>query len=245
VIPNPSASLSTRFRNVGTALAVASLVVASEYFFRHYVMFWMPTIGTPRVNDMLALALVYSLLTISFGLLTHINWQQEIIRLGQALHDFITSWTYTPWILGLMLSLVALPLVDHLLWANLSLPMRVSSYRNSTIRFANVAPVLNGLALIGVNGVLVPIAEEYLWRGIIQARLLQALPSAWAIGTTAVLFSLKHVVVDASWGRFLTLVAFGCICGGIAQRHTWRSSAMLHLFVNTVITVVALIFSME
>ena len=245
MIPNPSASLSTLFRNVGTALAVASLVVAGEYFFRHYVLFWMPTIGTLRVNDMLALALVYSLLTVSFGLLTHINWWQEIIGLGQALHEFMTRWNYTPWILGLMLSLVALPLVDRLLWANLSLPMRVSSYRNSTIWFASVAPVLNGLALIGVNGVLVPIAEEYLWRGIIQARLLQALPSAWAIGITAVLFSLKHVVVDASWGRFLTLVAFGCICGVMAQRNTWRSSAVLHLFVNAVTTVVALILSME
>jgi membrane protease YdiL (CAAX protease family) len=122
--------------------------------------------------------------------------------------------------------------------------MQVSSYRNSTIWFTSVAPVLSGLAVIGVNGVLVPIAEEYLWRGTIQVRLLRALPSAWAIGTTAVLFSLKHVVVDASWGRFLTLVAFGCICGIIAQRNTWRSSAVLHLFVNTVTTVVGLIRSL-
>jgi len=243
VIQNPSSSLSALFRNVGTALAVAGVVVAGEYFFRHYVMFWMPTMGTLRVNDMLSLALVYSLLTVSTGLLTHINWQQETRRLGQALHDFMTSWNYTPWILGLMLSLVALPFVDRLLWANLVLPMHVSSYRNSTIWFTSVAPVLSGLAAVGVNGVLVPIAEEYLWRGIIQVRLLQALPSAWAIGTTAVLFSLKHVVVDASWGRFLTLVAFGCICGIIAQRNTWRNSAVLHLFVNTVTTVVGLIRS--
>jgi hypothetical protein len=225
-------------------VAVAGVVVAGEYFFRHYVMFWMPTIGTLRVNDMLALAMVYSLLTLSFGVLTHINWRQEIVRLGQALHDLTTSWTYTPWILGIMLSLVALPLVDHLLWANLSLPMQVSSYRNATIWFSSVAPVLSAVAVIGVNGVLVPIAEEYLWRGIIQVRLLQALPSAWAIATTAVLFSLKHVVVDASWDRFLTLVAFGCISGMVAHRNTWSSAAVVHLFVNTVTTVVGLIRGM-
>lgn len=109
---------------------------------------------------------------------------------------------------------------------------------------AGAGPVLSGLAVIGVNGVVVPIAEEFLWRGIVQRRLLQALPVAWAIGTTAVMFSLKHVVVDASWGRFLTLVAFGCICGILAQRNSWRTSAALHLFVNTVTTVVALILSM-
>jgi membrane protease YdiL (CAAX protease family) len=223
---------------------MAGIVLAGEYVFRHYVMFWMPTIGTLHVNDMLALAMVYSLLTASVGLLTHDDWQQEMTGLRRALHDFITGWDYTPWILALMLSLVALPFVDRLLWANLSLPMHVSAYRNPTIWFAGVAPVLTGLAVIGVNGVLVPIAEEYLWRGFVQARLLQALSGAWAIGTTAVLFSLKHVVVDSSWGRFLTLVAFGCICGIIARRNTWRSSAVLHLFVNTVTTVVGLILGM-
>jgi hypothetical protein len=66
------------------------------------------------------------------------------------------------------------------------------------------------------------------------------LPAAADIGVTAILFSLKHVVVDASWGRFLTLVAFGGICGIVALRHTWRSSASLHLVVNTAATAVAL-----
>jgi len=63
---------------------------------------------------------------------------------------------------------------------------------------------------------------------------------AQSLGMTAILFSLKHVVVDASWGRFLTLVAFGSICGIVAQRHTWRSSAALHLVVNTATTAVGL-----
>jgi membrane protease YdiL (CAAX protease family) len=233
------------FRNIGTALAVAGLVVAGEYYARHYVMFWMPTIGTLRVNDLLSLALVYSLLTASFGLLAHINWKREAMRLGRELQEFTTSWSYTPWILGLMLSLVALPFVDRLLWANLSLPMHVSTYRNSTIWFASVSRVVEGLAAVGVNGVLVPIAEEYLWRGVIQVQLLQAVPWALAIGTTAVLFSLKHVVVDASWDRFLTLMAFGCICGIVARRNSWRSSAVLHLFVNTVTTLVGLVRSMQ
>ena len=91
--------------------------------------------------------------------------------------------------------------------------MIVSSYRNSTLWLANVAPILKAMSLILVNGLFVPVAEEYLWRGLVQVRLILILSTPFAIGLTAVLFSLKHAVVDASLRRFLTLVAFGVICG--------------------------------
>ncbi len=231
---------ATLFTTVAMAAVVMGVVVASEYVLRHYVLFWMPTVGSLRVNDMLALAMAYSLLTVAVGSLAHANWHHELRELGQALRDFVTRWTFTPWLLGLMLSLVVLPDVDQWLWAGLRLPMWVSSVRNAVVWFPHAAPVLEVLALLAVNGILVPVAEEYLWRGVIQAHLLRVFPGAMAIGTTAIVFSLKHVIVDASWGRFLTLVAFGSICGTLAQRHTWRSSAALHLVVNTATTAVAL-----
>ncbi len=227
-------------RNVAIAAGMASVILACEYVFRHYVLFWMPTVGSLRVNDMLALAMAYSLLTITCGSLAHVDWRRELRDLGQALREFSTQWTYTPWLLGMMLGLVVLPAVDQRLWAGLRIPMWVSSYRNADLWFPQAAPALEVLTLLAVNGILVPIAEEYLWRGLIQARLSRVLPGAVAIGTTAIFFSLKHVAVDASWGRFLTLVAFGSICGIVAQRHTWRSSAALHMAVNTASTAVAL-----
>ena len=229
------------FTNVAMAVVVMGVVVAGEYFFRHYVLFWMPTVGSLRVNDMLALAMAYSLLTVALGSLAHADWRRELHRLGEALHDFATRWTFTPWLLGLMLSLVVLPAVDRWLWAGLRLPMWVSSFRNAVVWFPHAAPALEVVALIAVNGILVPVAEEYLWRGVIQARLLRVFPGAMAIGVTAICFSLKHVIVDASWGRFLTLVAFGTLCGIVARRHTWRSSAALHLVVNTASTAVGLV----
>ncbi|MBA4388752.1 MAG: hypothetical protein C0404_12275 [Verrucomicrobia bacterium] len=229
------------FTSAAVAAVVMSVVIAGEYVFRHYVMFWMPTVGSLRVNDMLALAMAYSLLTVAVGSLAHANWHQELRELGQALRDFATRRTFTPWLLGLTLGIAVLPAVDHWLWADLRLPMRISSFRNAAVWFPQAASALGALALIAVNGVLVPVAEEYLWRGVIQAHLLRVLPGAMAIGITAIAFSLKHVIVDASWGRFLTLVAFGSICGMVAQRYTWRSSAALHLIVNTMSTVVALV----
>ena len=232
----PSDSMS----GLAVAAVGVSVIVATEYVFRHYVLFWMPTLGTLRVNDMVALAMAYSVLTIAFGSFAHARWGQELRGLGWALIDFVTRWTYTPWLLGLMLALVVLPAADHWLWGDVRLPMRVSSFRNHRVWFAQVAPVLEVVALIGVNGLLVPIAEEFLWRGLIQPRLVRIAPAAVAIGTTAILFSLKHVVVDASWGRFLTLAAFGVVCGIVAHRHTWRSAAALHLVVNTATTAAAL-----
>ena len=226
--------------NAAIAAAAVSAVVATEYAFRHFVLFWMPTLGTLRVNDMVALGMAYSLLLVTVGSLAHADWRQELHDLGRAIREFATQWAYTPWLLALMLSLVVLPAADEWLLGGLRFPMRVSTFRNPDIWFAQAAPALEVLAMIGVNGFFVPIAEEYLWRGIIQARLSKALPAAAAIAATAILFSLKHVAVDASWGRFLTLVAFGGICGLLAQRHTWRSSAALHLVVNTATTTVAL-----
>jgi membrane protease YdiL (CAAX protease family) len=231
--------------NLSAALAVISLVIVGEYFFRHYVLFWMPTIGTLPVNDMISLFLVYFLLLAGIGMVMQTNWQQELAGIWQAVRESARSWNATIWLILLVLSIVILPFFDKLLWGRFTLPMLVSSYRSSTVWLSNLAPILKPAALIFVNGVFVPIAEEFLWREIVQARLLRILPAPLAIGITSVLFSFKHVLVDASWGRFLTLAAFGIICGVAARQKGWRSSAALHIFINTITTVVGLVMGLE
>ena len=226
---------------MGVALAVVGLVIGGEYFFRHYVLFWLPIFGTLLVNDMLSLFLGYLFLSVSFGLLMHVNWQQELAGIVQSLREGLASWNFTFYVLALVLSVWALSMLDRLLWGNIELPMFVSSYRNSTVWLAKLAPALEGVSLILVNGLFVPIAEEYLWRGLVQVRLMHILPAPFAIGLTAVLFSLKHAFVDASLARFLALIAFGAICGLAAQRYSWKRSAALHMVVNTMVTIVGLI----
>lgn len=191
---------------------------------------------------MLALLLVYLLLTAGIGLLRHVHWREELAGVGRALGEGLTSWNFTFWVLALVLAVWVLSLVDRLLWGNVPLPMMVSSYRNPTVWLSRFAPILQVVSLVLVNGLFVPVAEEYLWRGVVQTRLIGVLAVPLPIGVTAVLFSLKHALVDASLGRFLTLVAFGVICGVVAQGHSWRRSAALHLVTNTILTVVGLIF---
>lgn len=234
--------MNEKLRDAGFAAMVVAAVVATEYAFRHYVLFWMPVLGSLRVNDMVALAVAYSLLVAAFGALARAGWAREARDLGAALRDFATQWRYTAWLLGLMACLLVLPHVDRWLWGDARLPMWVSGFRNPLTWLAPARPYLEVAALIGVNGLLVPVAEEYLWRGQVQERLLRVLPATAAIATTALLFSLKHVLVDASWARFLTLAAFGAICGMLARRDSWRTSAALHLVVNTATTAAAIAF---
>jgi len=234
----------SKFHNLSVALAVVGLVIGGEYFFRHYVLFWLPTFGTLLVNDMLSLFLIYLLLTVGLGSLMHVNWRQELTAIGQALREGLTSWNFTFLVLALVLSVWSLSAMDRLIWGNIELPMIVSSYRNSTIWLTDLAPILKVVSLILVNGLFVPIAEEYLWRGLVQVRLLRILSAPFAIGLTAFLFSLKHALVDASLGRFLAVIAFGVICGVIAQRDSWRRSAALHMVANTIATVMGLILGL-
>jgi membrane protease YdiL (CAAX protease family) len=227
--------------DVAVAVSLAILVTAVEYFFRHYVLFWMPKLGTLRANDLVVLALAYSSLALVVGAIARLDGREALRGVGRALREFLTQWTYTAWFIGLIACLVVLPFADRWLWSGFRVPLWISSYRNPTVWFAPAAAVLTAVAAIAINGILVPIVEEYLWRGQIQIRLLRVIPAAAAIAVTAVLFSLKHVLVDASWSRFLTLVAFGVICGIVALRGDWRNSAAMHVCVNTVTTAAGLV----
>lgn len=233
--------LSSILSNLGTALAVICLTVIGEYFFRHYVLFWMPTIGTLRVNDMISLFLGYFLLLVGIGKVMKTGWQQELVGIWQAIQESVRSWKFMLWFILLVLSIAVLPLFDKLLLERFTIPMILNPYRNSSHWLGNLAPILIVISFVSINGIFVPIAEEYLWRGIAQPRLLRIFPAWLAIGITAVLFSFKHVLVDASWGRFLTLTAFGIICGIAAKQKNWKSSAALHIFINTITTVMGLI----
>lgn len=92
------------------------------------------------------------------------------------------------------------------------------------------------MSLVCVNCALIPVAEEWLWRGVVQPRFVRALGRSGGIAFAAVLFSLKHALVDASLGRLLNLTAFGVV-GVVASRTSWRASAVSHVALNSLFTV--------
>jgi len=229
-----------RFIDTCAAFVLVGLIVGTEYVCRHYLMYWLPTIGTLRVNDMLSVVFAYTVLAGGLGLLLKTNWIEELAGVGQALRDCVTSSRYTKWIIAAALSLSLFPVLDRLLWAGMQLPMFTSSARNSNVWLPTFAPVLKIASIIFVNGLFVPVGEEFLWRGFVQPRLARAMSVPLAIGITALCFSLKHVVVDASFGRFLTITALGIIFGIVAQRKSWKASAALHIVINMLSSIAAL-----
>ena len=229
------------FADACAAFVLAGLIVATEYVCRHYLMFWLPTLGNLRVNDMLSLVCAYTVLAGGLGLLLKTNWIEELTGVGQALRDCVTSSRYTKWIIAAALSLALFPVLDRLLWAGMHLPMLTSSARNSNVWLPTLAPVLKVTSIIFVNGLFVPVGEEFLWRGFVQPRLARAMSVPLAIGITALCFSLKHVLVDASFGRFLTITALGVIFGIVAQRKSWKASAALHIVINMLSSIAALV----
>jgi len=92
-------------------------------------------------------------------------------------------------------------------------------------------PALAVLFLLG-NGIAVPVAEEQVWRGIVQTKLVDAWGVPAGIGVTAALFALKHVVVDLSVARPTTLLALALGFGLLRHRYGTTSSTVAHLGVN-------------
>jgi len=231
---------SHRRLDAGFALVVIVVIVSTEYFFRHYFLFWFPHIGTLRVNDMISLFLAYFILAGTLGFITAVDWNKELSAVYRAVHECITKWSYVPWIIAIVASITVLSVLDRWLLSNLTIPVLESSHRNSTIWLSVLALPLKAISLVVVNGLFVPVAEEFLWRGIVQPRFARVFALPVAIGITATLFSLKHVLVDGSFGRFLMAIGFGVICGLLSYRKGWTASAALHAVINTISSIAAL-----
>ena len=228
-------------------LALAAIITAAEYFARRGLAHLVPRIAHPRVNDMLSLALIYLLLVAAVGWLLGVQGKVQLRRLGNQVTRFPRTSLF--W-LGFAFTGAAAALlvpVDRLLDQWFQTQGLAGLLKWEAAGRGPVLTLLRGwgnllvpLALLVVNGVLVPLSEEFLWRGMIQRRLALVLGPWPAIQLTAVLFSLKHAVVDASLGRLLFIVGLGAVWGYVAHRRSWHASAVLHAATNTLATLLML-----
>jgi len=226
-----------------SAFGIVMLTITGEYVFRHFTMFWFPTIGNLNVNDMISLLFAYILIVGGIGKARRINWRHEWVEIQQGLRYLVTSRSGTVWILVLILAFEGFGVVDKLFMAKYTLPMYLSPFRNSTVWLTGLAPILKVISLLIVNGIYIPIAEEFLWHGLVQVYLTRVLNPILSISIVAILFSFKHVLVDASFGRFFALIAFGAVCGILAYQKSWQNSAALHMIINTIFTIAGLIMA--
>jgi membrane protease YdiL (CAAX protease family) len=227
-------------RAAGRALGLVALIVIGEYVARRVVGPWLPTLGSPVVNDMLAFVLCYTPLVA----LTAPPEARTLAAVWRTLRAIAAQGrTWAPW-LGAVLFLtavVALAPLDARLWGDLQLPFAPPTVPRTPVTLFSAAAVpLTVASMLLVNGLFVPLVEERLWRGLIQPDLRRAAGLVPGLVVTAALFSLKHAVVDASLGRLLAITVGGLVLGTVAlraggrdgERTGWRASALSHAAAN-------------
>jgi membrane protease YdiL (CAAX protease family) len=106
-------------------------------------------------------------------------------------------------------------------------------------RIAAAGPTAQ-LALLVSNGLLVPVVEEYAWRGYIQLRFMQGWGVLRGGAATAVFFAAKHVIVDLSLERTTTLLVGAAALGIIARRWGTGASTIAHAVTNLTATLLVL-----
>lgn len=99
-------------------------------------------------------------------------------------------------------------------------------------RLARASPALI-VALVLTNGLLTPAVEEYAWRGYIQRQFVRHCGVGGGVAATAAGFAIKHVLVDLSLTRTVTLVVGACALGVIASRWGTAASTLAHAVINT------------
>lgn len=97
------------------------------------------------------------------------------------------------------------------------------------------------ILLLIVNGIIVPIVEEFVWRGIIQTAFVERFDTATGIGLTSLSFSLKHAVVDRSFNRVTMLFGLGSIFGIARHRLGTSASTAAHITGNLPASLIAIV----
>jgi membrane protease YdiL (CAAX protease family) len=224
------------------ALGLVAIVVLAEYLARRVLAPALPVLGSPTVNDLLAVVVAYAPLVA----LTAAPGARTPAALGRTLRALAgQARTWPPWAGGVLFlgAVLALAPLDARLWGTVRLPA-VTLPPAPVVLFAGAGVPLSVASLLLVNGLFVPLVEERLWRGLIQPGLGASWGLLPGLLGAAALFSLKHAVVDASLGRLLALTAGGLVLGTVALRAGgrtgWWASAVSHAGGNTVATAIFL-----
>lgn len=104
----------------------------------------------------------------------------------------------------------------------------------STSALHGQIPVWSAVLLLLTNGFVGPVSEEFAWRGVLQPRMTLRFGTAPGLALTALLFSLKHCVVDFSLGRLFAIMAFGLVAGAVRLRWGTSTSAAAHVTANLI-----------
>lgn len=156
----------------------------------------------------------------------------EQLGLNDLAYRFGPRYVLAGFVAGLSLFLVAwgTAYIDAALFPNATVLFDL------TVRLIVSGGPVTTVALLVANGILGPVVEEYAWRGYIQYRLTRAWGARAGLVATSLLFAAKHVVVDLSFGRAMSLLVGGLGLGVIRHRWGTTASTAAHITVNLLAT---------
>ena len=121
----------------------------------------------------------------------------------------------------------------------------VKNQRQSVVNELDTARGLKLALLVVVAGLIAPVCEELLFRGLLLRSLQRRFSTVVAVSVAALVFALAHPALDPHWGTFAAvpaLFALGAVSGAVAvRRGNLSASILLHIGFNLLTTVGALI----
>jgi len=213
-----------------TAVAMVAWVALEFVFRRGLGTVVAESLGTPGAGDPLMLALAFPLIA---GI---VAWWGTRVGIGRADWAYVTSLrTVGAGIGGLVAYFVVF----------LALVLVLDSVLGVTQTATPGAPGVGGgvptwvlVVFLAGNGIVVPIAEELAWRGVIQTALTESYGTYVAVVVTALAFAGKHLVVDlaAPPVRVTSLLVLAFVLCSLRARWGTTASTVSHLLANFLAT---------
>ena len=125
----------------------------------------------------------------------------------------------------------------------------VQNEKQSVVNELDKAHGLKLAILVLVAGLLAPVCEELLFRGLLLRSLQRRFSAVVAVAVSALVFALAHPALDPHWGTFAAvpaLFALGAVSGAVAvRRGNLSASIYLHIGFNLLTTVGAVIDALK
>lgn len=123
----------------------------------------------------------------------------------------------------------------------------VDNQRQDVVRDLETSHGLRLALLVLFAGLIAPVCEELLFRGLLLSALRRRFSPEVAVAVSALVFALAHPALDPTWGSFVivpALFALGAISGAVAvRRGDLSASIMLHVGFNLLTTLTVLLRS--
>jgi membrane protease YdiL (CAAX protease family) len=125
----------------------------------------------------------------------------------------------------------------------------VQNQRQGVVNDLESAHGLHLAVLALFAGVIAPVCEELLFRGLLLRALRRRFSPVVAVAVSALVFALAHPALDPSWGTFVivpALFGMGALSGAVAVRRGDLSvSILLHIGFNFLTTFGAVVDSLH